>query len=71
MLDLHVPLKLAINDIDEGNLTGVYATTYIGAGLAVSYWFNDHVALNAGLDGALLAKANAGAPSLTLGIEFK
>ncbi len=71
VIDLHFNWYHSTGDIGPINVFGAGQTRYLGVGLGASYWFTDHVAITAGLDGVLFATANAATPSLQIGLEFK
>lgn len=70
-LDLRMSLYHSTGSIDVINIYGAEQTRYLGVGVGMSYWITDNFAMNAGVDGALFASANAATPSLMLGIAFR
>jgi len=71
ILDLHLPLHLQTRPIEINNISGAGNTNYLGLGLGVSWWFHESIAINAGVDGVIFARANAATPSIQFGIEFR
>lgn len=71
VLDLHFNLYLPITPITDFNISGAGNTRYIGYGLTASYWFNGSIAITLGMEGVILAWANAATPAILLGLEFK
>jgi len=69
--DIHVTYRKNLGEIEVANVSGVGPTNYLGLGLGVGFWVTDDVGINLGFDTAPMAESNAGAPSLTLGIEFR
>jgi len=69
--ELHAGLARPFGDVEVTNVAGAGQTDYLGLGVGVSYWFNDHVGVSAGVDGVVYARSNAATPALTLGIEVK
>lgn len=58
-----------LGSVRRVNASGVGQTRYLGFGLSLSYRFGDGIAAVAGVDGGL-ARSNAGALPLQLGVEL-
>ncbi len=71
VLDIHFPYNITLGSIDENNVSGAGDTNYVGLGLGASWWVTQGLGLNLGLDGVVFAEANAGAPSIQLGVEWR
>lgn len=70
-LDVHAALYEPLGDVAVTNVSGAGQTRYLGAGLGASWWLLDDVGLALGLEGAPYAESNAGAASITLGVEWR
>ena len=64
-------LRVAAGQIDDSVVNGIGRSSYLGAGLAISYWIIDRLGVTASFDTALFARGNAASPAITLGIEFR
>ena len=68
--DIHVTFyEPMFQTIEATNASGVGDTRYLGIGVGVTYMLNEHIGINASVDGVFYAGSNAGTPALTLGIE--
>lgn len=65
---LHLPAR----DPRVIDVIGVGNTRYLGVELTVAWWFSEHFGIHAALGGApALARSNAAAPALSLGVEIR
>lgn len=64
---LHHPF----GDVVVTDVAGIGQTRFIGWNLTLSYWFNAHFAVNAGIGGAFLVHSNAAAYPLSFGLELR
>ena len=71
ILDVHAGWYHAFGELAPVNVLGAGQTRYLGFGLGLSWWFHDHVGVNAGFGGAFFARSNAATPAITLGLEFR
>lgn len=71
VLDLHAVAYFSVDRPDITDVLGVGQTDYLGVGLTVAYWITDHFGLTVGVDGAPLARANAGAAPIQFGVQLK
>lgn len=70
-VDLHFPVNVHLEELEQNNLTGAGESNYIGAGVGVSWGARENFALHAAFDGVLFARANLATPALLLGMEFR
>ena len=69
--EFHVTFWHSLGDLEPIEVLGTGQTRYLGYGLGVSWWLTPHVGLNAGIDGAVYAAANAATPAFLLGVELR
>lgn len=69
--DGHCNLYQSFDAISMVNLSGAGRTSYLGLGLGAAYAVTERAALVIGLEGVAYARSNAGAASMTVGVEFK
>lgn len=71
MVAVSVLTSVPFQGFAESNVSGAGNTRYIGWGLDLSYWFTPRWSVSAGVGGAIIADANAGALPILLGFEHR
>jgi hypothetical protein len=69
--DFHLQAYLPTTPVASVNIAGAGPTAYVSLGLGFGWWFEQHVGLALGIETAGYAISNAGAPSLTVGLQFR
>lgn len=71
VLEAHFTLHRTLGDLDHNQIAGTGETRYVGRGLGLSWWMNEHVALTVGQDGGFGIRSNAAAASRMFGVELR
>jgi hypothetical protein len=71
VLDLHMPVSWSLELQEPYNMMGTGDAQYVGLGIGLGWWFNEHVGLSTSLESVAFARANAAAPTIPLFLQVR
>lgn len=53
------------------NMVGTGDTQYVGLGIGLGWWFNEHIGVATAVESVVFARANAAAPTIPLYLQVR
>jgi hypothetical protein len=70
VVDVYAALHQPLGEVEAVNVAGAGQTRFVGLGLDLAYWLDEHWALALGVGSVVFAESNAATPALTVGFAY-